>query len=460
MTTTLSETAASLLQKYQSSLHINPDLSRRIVSFQANKQLPFYSWYKYKEGFSKELVDYCLDDSKLKGTLLDPFAGSGAALFVANQRGFSSIGIELLPSGIFPIKSRISAQTVDVEKLSDIINQVLQIDDFSKFYEVEFTHVPITKGAFSDTTEKELMGYVGYINKLVIERKYIDVLEFAALCILEQISFTRKDGQFLRWDHRSGRKNKFDKGRIYSFNEAIKAKLTQFSEDLSNHIKSDFKASDIKLLQGSCLEKLFDIDTHSIDVVITSPPYCNRYDYTRSYALELAFLGSDADEFKKLRQTMLSCTVENLSKEIELEEIYSSKGRKNEFNKCKDVFENQKLLMGILKKLESIKKELPNKGVIRMIRNYFFEMNLVIQHLSRIMKSGGKIYMVNDNVQYAGIEVPVDLILSDFAEEHGLRTDKIWVLPKGKGNASQQMGVHGRNEIRKCVYVWEKEHLL
>ena len=67
--------------------------------------------------------------------------------------------------------------------------------------------------------------------------------------------------------------------------------------------------------------------------------------------------------------------------------------------------------------------------------------------------------MVNDNVQYA-IEVPVDLILSDFAEEHGLRTDKIWVLPKGKGNASQQMGVHGRNEIRKCVYVWEKEHLL
>ena len=148
MTTTLSETAASLLQKYQSSLHINPDLSRRIVSFQANKQLPFYSWYKYKEGFSKELVDYCLDDSKLKGTLLDPFAGSGAALFVANQRGFSSIGIELLPSGIFPIKSRISAQTVDVEKLSDIINQVLQIDDFSKFYEVEFTHVPITKEPF------------------------------------------------------------------------------------------------------------------------------------------------------------------------------------------------------------------------------------------------------------------------------------------------------------------------
>jgi site-specific DNA-methyltransferase (cytosine-N4-specific) len=28
------------------------------------------------------------------------------------------------------------------------------------------------------------------------------------------------------------------------------------------------------------------------DVVLTSPPYCNRYDYMRTYAIELAFCGS------------------------------------------------------------------------------------------------------------------------------------------------------------------------
>jgi DNA modification methylase len=28
------------------------------------------------------------------------------------------------------------------------------------------------------------------------------------------------------------------------------------------------------------------------DAIITSPPYCNRYDYTRTYALELALLGT------------------------------------------------------------------------------------------------------------------------------------------------------------------------
>ena len=92
-----------------------------------------------------------------------------------------------------------------------------------------------------------------------------------------------------------------------------------------------------------------------------------------------------------------------------------------------------------------------------MIRNYFLEMNLVIGHCHRVLKAGAKMYCVNDNVQYSGIEVPVDLILSEFAKGHGFEIEKIWVLPRGKGNASQQMGVHGRNEIRKCVYVWKKQ---
>jgi len=44
---------------------------------------------------------------------------------------------------------------------------------------------------------------------------------------------------------------------------------------------------------------------------MTSPPYCNRYDYTRTYALELALLGIDEQGLLRLRQEMLSCTVEN-----------------------------------------------------------------------------------------------------------------------------------------------------
>ena len=62
--------------------------------------------------------------------------------------------------------------------------------------------------------------------------------------------------------------------------------------------------------------------------------------------------------------------------------------------------------------------------------------------------------MVNDNVRYHGEEVPVDLILSDFAEQWGLRCKEIWTLQRGKGNSSQQMGKFGRVELRKAVYHW------
>jgi hypothetical protein len=62
-------------------------------------------------------------------------------------------------------------------------------------------------------------------------------------------------------------------------------------------------------------------------------------------------------------------------------------------------------------------------------------------------------YIVNDNVQYGGIQVPVDYITCDIARDIGFSVDHIWNLPSGKGNSSQQMAIHGRQEVRKSVYV-------
>ena len=65
---------------------------------------------------------------------------------------------------------------------------------------------------------------------------------------------------------------------------------------------------------GSSLELLRFLPSGGFDMVITSPPYANRYDYTRTYALELAWLGYDQDAFSELRQSMLTATVENRPK--------------------------------------------------------------------------------------------------------------------------------------------------
>ena len=50
-------------------------------------------------------------------------------------------------------------------------------------------------------------------------------------------------------------------------------------------------------------------------------------------------------------------------------------------------------------------------------------MNLVIHELARVLAPSGRIVMVNDNVRYHGEEIPVDLILSDFAEKAGLSVE-------------------------------------
>ena len=207
----------------------------------------------------------------------------------------------------------------------------------------------------------------------------------------------------------------------------------------------------IQVICGSCLEQLPKLATSSLDALITSPPYCNRYDYTRTYALELALLGVEEASLRTLRQSMVSCTVENRQKEG-LDAFFSP----GILEKAKAVFQSQELLGHIVDYLESLKEEgqLNNNGIPRMVKNYFWELTLTLIECRRILKRGAPFIMVNDNVRYAGISIPVDLILSRIAEEIGFEVEKIWVLPIGKGNSSQQMGEHGRKEMRKCVYIW------
>jgi hypothetical protein len=187
--------------------------------------------------------------------------------------------------------------------------------------------------------------------------------------------------------------------------------------------------------------------------VVTSPPYCNRYDYTRTYALELAMLGMTEAGIRQLRQDLLSCTVENREKR-HLACRYGAV----RLAEAARAWSSQEMLRLVLSYLEACRADgsINNPGIPRMVRNYFAEMSLVIMECARILKPGAPLVMVNDNVRYQGAHVPVDLILADIGRRLGFAIEAIWVLPRGKGNSSQQMGAHGREELRKCVYVWRR----
>ena len=444
---------------YEGKLEVNTDLTRQLVSFQANKQTPVYRWFKYKEGFSASLIEYILDRTCVRsGTLLDPFAGAGTTVFVASKRGLDAVGIELLPIGYEVMKVRKAISNGGAAKVQAAARRWLRETPWHHETEkATITHLRITNGAYAEDTEALLARYLRCVEREE-DTMVREALRFAALCVLESISFTRKDGQYLRWDYRSGRrqgKNTFDKGKIYTFDEAITKKLEEIYEDLAyprdlfntNAIES---RGQINLINGSVLEALPGQSSQTFDGIVTSPPYCNRYDYTRTYALELALLGVDEEGIKTLRQAMVSCTVENRKKQP------GKWGDRVE--EALDAFNGQELLQAIIRFLyeEKAANRLNNNGIPRMVKNYFLEMALVIFECARVLKSDAPLVMVNDNVRYAGIAIPVDLILSEIAQKAGFDLEKIWVLPRGKGNSSQQMGRHGRTELRKCVYIWRK----
>jgi hypothetical protein len=455
-----------LYERYRDRLDVNLALSRALVSYQANRKRPFYRWFKYKEGFSAALVDYILEYLGLrKGRLLDPFAGSGAALMLARERGFEACGIELLPVGVKAVEARLATDVVDVKGFTE---QCHAFADGSWKVRADrryaFRHLRITEGAFPEATENRLNSFRTYLATCDIDPNVRTLLELACLSVLESVSYTRKDGQYLRWDHRAPRDllgKVFDKGSIPAFEEAMTRQLTIMQQDLTTPGLFSIPRSDLgelRIVEGSCLGILPTIRSRDIDIVLTSPPYCNRYDYTRTYALELAFLGVNEERLKQLRQALLSCTVENRSKVDELRQQYTKPGNSELFENALRAFERQEAVQEVLSRLDYLggRNRLNNSNVPRMVRNYFLESAVVIFELGRTVKEGGYVAMVNDNVQYAGEEVPVDLIFCDIASAAGFETERIWVLAKGKGNSSQQMGRHGRNELRKCVYLWRR----
>ena len=387
--------------------------------------------------------------------VLDPFSGAGTSVLTACGMGLQGTGIEIMPVGNLAARAIAAASNgLETSVLAAASSSLLEAvsresydDDFL------FPHVAITERAFPEATEEDLARASEFISK-ISDPALSTVLTLACVSVLEEVSYTRKDGQFLRWDPQSGRNvsRKLHRESIPTFKDALRRRLAEIAADIPS-LRRRYGGSDPSFIDGSSLTELRKLPSESFDAVVTSPPYANRYDYTRTYALELAYLGYDAGQFKGLRQALLSATVENRSKRELLAQEY---GMHEILSRALHVTDNQDALQEALGILKANVKSLSNPNVISLVENYFVEMSLVICELGRLVTPGGSVFMVNDNVRYHGEEIPVDLILSDFAEQSGFQCETIWTLDKGKGNSSQQMGRFGRQELRKCVYHWRK----
>ena len=169
-------------------------------------------------------------------------------------------------------------------------------------------------------------------------------------------------------------------------------------------------------------------------IIITSPPYANRYDYTRTYSLELCFhFVKNFEELKAIRFGILRSHIE-------------SKIHDGEVPNHPAVKEAVEALLG---------KKLNNKKIPSMITTYFIDMEKAINEWFRVLDNGAKVALVVDNVRFEGELIPVDLILSEIAEEAGFKAKEV-IVARYKGNSSQQMKKYGRVPVRESIIIWGK----
>jgi DNA modification methylase len=462
----------ALETRYAYLLEETDEFNRKLVSYQGNKGELVHGWIRYKEGFSAQLVAILLQkfDIVPGDLILDPFAGSATTLLVAKSLGIDAVGIELLPVCHLAWEAKSHVFDYDLAELRQLQSRLAETEPDKVTN--RFPHIPITEGAFPPETERDLMFYTHWCENLAVSSLTKTLSRLVLSSILEEISYTRKDGQYLRWDHRSskvqmrnqirlaeGKKpiKEVDKGPLPAVREALIDALDIVIADVVKLQRLAFRESHQELIKGNTLFVLPALEPEQFAGVITSPPYCNRYDYTRTYALEIAYLGA-GPEISDLRQGLLSCTVESRPKLDPLAQHYGSLGQQERYKRTLSVVQHNPAFIEINRALQTRwdRQEINNRGVMGMVAQYFTELTFVFAELLRTCRRGAHVAFVNDNVRYGGEIIPVDLLTTNLAEELGFEPVKVYVLPQRKGNSSQQMERFGREALRKSVTVWKK----
>jgi site-specific DNA-methyltransferase (cytosine-N4-specific) len=418
----------SIEDKYHAVMSERPRLGR-LVSYVGNKTVPILRLYRFKEAFSLGLVNHFLDEFEAtpRDFVFDPFAGMGTTLFGAMLRGLPSLGIDRLPVAAFISRTLPKLLLLEPGSIASTFRQLEKTVDEFRLAAIA-DDVSIMKSAFEETYLIRLRQWKAAIDSL--SKPYQDIFTLLFLSILESTSYASNDGQFLRLKSHK---------KLMAPDEALLRKVLQAEADLIavQHMWFD-RAPYIENLPISCQADARDLSNVEFPerptIVVTSPPYPNRYDYSRSYCLELCFsFVKSFEELKAVRFGILRSHIEAKAEEGD--------------KPCHPV------VAEVMKNLEG--RKLNNPRIPIMLTAYFVDMEKCIREWSRVLAPGAKVAMVVDNVRFEGQLVPVDLVLSDIAERYGFQVNGI-VVARYKGNSSQQMGRYGRIPVRESVVLWSK----
>lgn len=416
------ESKGSLLKDTQLNMNIlNPNVDSeldildkkvsRSGTFIDNMRLPVHRWFRYSAGFSAEWVKEIIKGSKygIKSKVLDPFAGSGTTLLASESIGAESYGFEN-----HPFISRIARAKLlwylDVNKLNLYADKLLK----SAKVNVNGTDLYDNK-LLNKCYSEENLSKLDALKKQYISMSENDLIwELIWLAITSILRETSGAGT-AQWQYVLPNKQK---SKVLDPFESFYYKIRLISNDML-YVQNKRYLSNAKLYQVDSRE-LSDIQNYDpVDLIITSPPYPNNYDYADATRLELTFWGEVAgwgDLQNVIRQYLIrSCSQHTAAERLSLDSLLDD----NHISSIKDE------ITSVCKNLAEIRETKGGrKSYHTMVAAYFIDLSKIWIKLRSLCKTNSKLcYVIGDSAPY-GVYVPVDEWLGKLALSAGFKSYK------------------------------------
>ncbi len=406
---------------------------RLLSTFDDNLSLPRHRWYEFKEGFSRNLVLEAIKDAETKVkklNILDPFSGCGTTLVTAGQHKQNGVGIEINPFLEFASRAKCSSSIWNEKLFNSVVSHILNQGQYEVASPIEglstFSEKPgLDKWLFNLSV---LRGFEALKLASYTINDYKQEILLALFASLMDCCNARRDGKCLRY-RRDWQSLGFNSK---SLRDSFKQHLAEIRFDLANFT---FDATALTIIRGDAREVLDDLDQRRFDLLVTSPPYLNSFDYSDVYRPEL-FAGGFVKNNAELRKIRLKTIRSHVQATWEPSHTIESQ-----------------MIYPLLKELEE--RQLWNRHLPDMIVSYFVDMALILRKASRLMRRGGSAWIVVGTSAYAGVEIPVDLILADIASRNGWNLQGVYVIRqlRSAGQQWQRLGIPKRKPLRESLII-------
>lgn len=361
------------------------------TTFTDNMRLPVHRWFRYSAGFSAEWVESVIKDRCKFGkqVVLDPFAGSGTTLIAAQQSGAASVGLEA-----HPFVTRVARAKLQYRESPDLLrSHARSVIQLARITEADVKHYPsLIQRCYSPES----------LNSLDQLRRAWEALDDGspASCLswLALVSILRSTSAAGTAPWQYALPNKSKKSWLSPMDAYSRMIAMMLQDMVAIGMRSPAEAA---LFQDDA-RMMAAVKSDSVNLVITSPPYPNNYDYADATRLEMSFFGEVSgwgDLQLAVRQFLVRSCSQHMQERTDAVEQYLD-------DAAVDPIRDE--LATVCAKLERERNlHGGRKNYHLMVAAYFVDMAKIWNALRRVCSSPAEIiFVIGDSAPY-GVYVPV-----------------------------------------------------